>query len=287
MNKLCTLFTLCTLFVTISASYGVDIKYLSGQHTASSTISGTDETGPIRKDDSEIFTENDADTGIDIANTYSSSNANSYLSIYSFPDCTKQLADMHISCSVGSQSYYENSDINVESSTTTANEPESLGYFLEIIASEDGEKTGDKVSISMTLEPYINISGVETYAWMKGPAGRDHFCIALNPEYGEDGMPTEETIIYSHENVLTNTSFSDSGTIEFEARIGDEIGIFLEVGCSTHQTTTDYKYASISTPIYLEMEMLKNSADINNDGYVNMLDVAILANNWLWSRADD
>ncbi len=287
MNTISKIITFCAMFVTASISYAVDLQYDSGQQSITTSISGTDYSGPISNEDSEIFTTSFSDIGIEIVNNYSSSNANTYMSLNSFPDCDKQLADLHASCSVSSISYESGTDIDVLSQFTTANEPDSLGYFVKIIPSEEGEKAGDKVSVTINLNPYVDIKGDNTYVWMRGPAGRDHFCIALNPEYDENGMPTEETEIYSHENILTNSSFSDSGSIEFEAKIGDVIGIFIEVGCSVHQTDTSFRYASVSSPVYFELELLKNSADINNDGYVNMLDVAILANNWLWTRSTE
>ena len=287
MNALSKLITLCTLLMVVSISSAVDFQYSSGQQTLNTSISGSDYSGPISNEDSKVFTSSYSDSAIEIVNNYSSSNATANTSLFSFPDCDKQMADMHIACSVSSTSYYDGVDISVNTQLTTANEPDGLGYIITIVATEEGEKVGDLVSVSLELNPYVNISGDNTYAWMKGPADRDHFCIALNPEYGEDGMPTEETEIFSHDNILSNVSFNDSIKLEFEAKIGDRIGVFLDLGCTIQQADTNFRYANVSAPIYLEMELYKNRADINNDGYVNLLDVAILADNWLWTRSQE
>ena len=270
-----------SLLLISSTAFAAEVRYHDGALMQFSNISGSG----IAENQVAYLTTESAESGVDHVTSDVSATCNTFSSIWPFDDCGKSMTDLHISASANSVSYVTGYSYNTTASVSAMSEAGHPGYFMIVAPSNDTEKVGDGVKINIDISPNVMIQGDNMNAWIKGLNDMDEFVIALNPILDETGMPNEESIIYSHANINAPVAFSSQESIEIYAEVGDVFAVFAEVGCSTTQADTVFRYVSICMPVSFEVSLISNPADINNDGKVNMLDLSIIAENWFWDRA--
>ncbi len=282
LKKIAVVFT---LLFSVSYSFAANIALYSGALKLDSNITGADYLGPIAESDIQYLSFDFAGTGVDHANVYTSTNTNTNASFYSENFCNVEHANLYLSAGAVTKHYSGPDAYITTSSISTQNEKGSPGFFVEVVATQEDENIGDQVIINMSMEPTVTLDGSSCQAWIKGPNGAAQFMVALNPILDENGMPNEESIIFSEDNIISPISFSSYDEMDFPAHIGDVIAVYADFGCSITQPDSTLQSAQILVDINFETGLVTNPADINNDGFVNMLDLAELASNWLWDRS--
>ncbi|MBN2212490.1 MAG: hypothetical protein JW709_13920 [Sedimentisphaerales bacterium] len=167
----------------------------------------------------------------------------------------------------------------------------ATGQFYRI--DPDGtENTGDLVTVSLDyiVDIYFSGYGVTNSGSVHGGFAGDNLLITLNCADWDDPQPGEIVRSYSKKDVDGHYEDHDS----IQVAIGDIIGIHFGVSSATETYTTETGGGSET---YLTMCMVITSydgpppfdpakADLNGDGRVDVLDLALFASAWLWEESE-
>jgi len=159
-------------------------------------------------------------------------------------------------------------------------DPGTYGVYYRILP-DAGEQTGDDVVVFCTTAIKVAASG-DTYTYIGGPGNMSHMAITNGQLPPVPDEPESWHEVWTLDNLeLTNDSFDGyTNTKTFAAKIGDVIGIFAENYTDiTGQGQLNGWVESDLTIILTAKTVL--FGDIDDDGDVDLYDLAILAKNWL------
>jgi len=161
----------------------------------------------------------------------------------------------------------------------------ATGNFYEITP-EAGESTGDWVTVTIDYSAMIwteTEGGSSNTALLHGPEQQD-ILITRNCADFDDPQPSE--IVHTISMQDSDGEYDDQAT--FSAQVGDVIGIHCGVYTNAY-AGEDLAWADSSAEVYLGLvlsegtgpELTAADADIDGSGFVDLGDLAILAQFWL------
>ncbi len=195
------------------------------------------------------------------------------------------MVDLHLGASASVSTSSTVADVHGSATIETITSPTSHGYFFSIDPNMPGEQIGDQVTVTMDLNIYNNLSG-NAYANVRGSRDMDHIAVTLNetpPVWPGDPLDIRE--IWTLPNLM-NLTENDMHNYNhtFTAHLGDVIGVFLAADVYAGVTTSGSANIGCYPSIYFTVELTTNPMDFNNDGYVDLLDMAEFMEEWLWVR---
>lgn len=154
----------------------------------------------------------------------------------------------------------------------------AYGLFYAVVS--DGEPAGTPVALRVSWTAEGQVSGLG-YA----DFNNDGLLVAIgsNPF---DPYPAAETIVYTgeHSYFSAESAPPKNDSAVFMAAVGDTIALYLDayagISCDGQIGSGD-----IAASFELDLEVLAartHAADVNRDRKVNLTDLALLAESWLW-----
>ncbi len=169
---------------------------------------------------------------------------------------------------------------------------ESTGLFFKIVP-DSGEQMGDRVNIQLSWQGYASVIGNAVTARSDGgflayDDPGSGIVVALNP--ADKIVPPQISRVWEHVplNQFIPGTQEGAADIQFQARIGDVIGIFVGVHTEVNisgengmgQAEAWHEFSLV--PTYRGPTTYSAAdADINGDGWVNLEDFAIMLSFWL------
>lgn len=156
-----------------------------------------------------------------------------------------------------------------------------FGLHYKIVS--DGEPAGTAVKVRLGWAAVSQISGMGGQLFFNENNTGRAITVTINSN-PNDSTPDMNTIIYSSGGLYFTADDSMEDTVDFIARVGDTIGIYLGGNAQVHFNKS-VGSGTVHGEFAVSMEIAagrNNVADINKDRKVNLEDLAIMAENWLW-----
>ncbi|MBN2455446.1 MAG: hypothetical protein JXB29_02745 [Sedimentisphaerales bacterium] len=162
----------------------------------------------------------------------------------------------------------------------SADSPQTRGIFYRIMP-DATEEFGDEVSISYSDNISVYQMG-STYVYVGGPGDMNHMAVTIGQSPPVETEPNSAYEVLTWDNLQLTDEGGDwfSGIYKFPAKIGDVVGIFAENYTDVRGWGPLDGLLQSDLWIVLTVRVLL-AGDIDDDGDVDLYDLAELAENWL------